>query len=103
MASPEYFDILYVINPHMEGNIGTVNKEMAIQQWTLLKECYEQLGFPVHVIQAQPNLPDLVFTANQSFPFIDDKGAPVVIISRMASKHRAPEVEFFAEWFEEIA
>ena len=97
MVTPNHFDVLYVINPHMKGNVGNIDKDLARQQWHHLKQCYEDLGFPVHIIQGQPNLPDMVFAANQSFPYVDNQNNKVVIISRMASQHRVPEVEFFAQ------
>ncbi len=99
MASPEHFDVLYVINPHMAGNIGSVDSARACAQWSALRQVYASLGYPVHVIPGAPGLPDMVFTANQSFPYVGLDGEPLSIMSRMASPHRAPEVEFFAEWY----
>ena len=100
MAAPTFYDVVYVINPHMKGNIGNVDKDLAWQQWHALKSCYERLGYPVNVIEGPPHLPDMVFAANQSFPYLDSAGNKIVIISRMASQHRVPEVEFFAKWYE---
>lgn len=98
MVDPAYFDVLYVINPHMEGNIGQVDKSLARTQWLNLKQTYERLGFDVDVMPGEPGLPDMVFTANQSFPYFNN-GEPTVVISRMRSKHRQPEVEHFAAWY----
>jgi N-dimethylarginine dimethylaminohydrolase len=83
----------------MKDNIGTVNKELARMQWEKLKNTYEQLGFTVSVIPGVPNLPDMVFTANQSFPYSGGDGEKTVIISKMESKYRQPEVEYFAQWY----
>jgi N-dimethylarginine dimethylaminohydrolase len=100
LADPRYFDVLYEINPHMLGMIGKVDKPKAQQQWRALKNCYELLGYTVHVLKAVKDLPDMVFCANQSFPYID-KETPRVIISQMASSFRQPEVDHFAQWYEE--
>jgi N-dimethylarginine dimethylaminohydrolase len=99
MASPDHFDVLYVINPHMEGNVGSVDQDLAMKQWLNLVEVYEGLGYAVERLPGVPGLPDIVFTANQSFPYIDS-GERIAVISRMASVHRRPEVEYFAEWYE---
>lgn len=100
MVTPEYYDVLYEINPHMSGNIGTVNHSLAQAQWNRLKQAYESIGFPVKTLQGESDLPDMVFAANQTFPFIDKEGVPKVILSRMASAHRRDEVAHFAQWFE---
>ena len=33
MVEPHHYVIVYVINPHMMGMIGTVNKDRARYQW----------------------------------------------------------------------
>ena len=99
MVDPTHYDVLYEINPHMVGNIGTVNHSVAQEQWKTLKKVYERLGYTVHTISAVPKLPDMVFAANQTFPFIDAHGNKRVILSKMASVHRQPEVPYFAEWY----
>lgn len=91
MADPAHFDVLYVINPHMEGWVGRVDRALARRQWETLRATYARLGLTVHVVDAAPGLPDLVFTANQSFPFVRPDGAPSVVLSRMRSPHRAAE------------
>ena len=101
MAKPDYYDVLYEINPHMRGNIGTVDKTLAMNQWQTLKETYENLGLKVHTLQGVPDLPDFVFAANQTFPFVDNNGQRRVILSKMASEHRQPEVAHFAKWYAE--
>ena len=99
MVRPTYFDVLYEINPHMAGNIGTVDKTLAEEQWNALKGTYETLGFPVHVIEGVEGLPDMVFAANQTFPFVDSTGQQRVILSKMASDLRQPEIVHFSRWY----
>ena len=99
MADPEYFDIEYVINPHMVGNIGSVSKEKAREQWSALRAAYLSIGFPVEVLQGVPGLPDLVFTANQSFPGQLPSGQWVAVLSEMRSAERKAEVALIEEWY----
>ncbi len=33
MVKPTYFDVEYVINPHMKGQIGDVDKMQAQNEW----------------------------------------------------------------------
>ena len=101
MAHPEHFDVTYVINPHMEGNVGKVDRPLALRQWRALRDTYRHLGFEVHVIPGQPQLPDLVFTANQSFPVQRPDGSWIVVMSRMRSWHRVPEVPFVQAFYED--
>lgn len=103
MVTPEYFDVAYVINPHMvdtSGQLQQVDKDMAMHQWTSLKETYEQFQFPVSTIKGPPDLPDMVFAANQSFPFLDSEGNKCVLLSHMALNQRKDEVPHFKNWYE---
>ncbi|WP_211198977.1 dimethylargininase [Phytoactinopolyspora limicola] len=66
MCPPTYFDVTYAINPWMDP-ARSVDRELAITQWTTLRETYESLGHRVDVIDPIPGLPDMVFTANGAF------------------------------------
>ena len=105
MADPEYFDVKYAINPFMKdgaGELKKIDKAKAREQWKNLSDAYRKLGFEVVVLDARPNLPDMVFAANQSFPFwMTKENQPGVILSRMASPYRKAEVTFFGEWYED--
>ncbi len=100
MTSPEHFEIAYVINAHMEGNIGTVDKSKALEDWASLKAAYEACGLKVDVVPGISGLPDMVFCANQTLPFLSHDGnTKGVVLSNMFAKERAPEVQFFASHF----
>lgn len=99
MADAASFDVEYVINPHMAGNIGQVDKVRAREQWLALTEVYRSLGYEVHVIGAVEGLPDLVFTANQSFPGQRVDGSWVALQSHMHAEVRRPEEEVVADWY----
>lgn len=99
MIDPAYFTVEYVINPHMEGNIGKIDKPKAKEQWTGIKSVFQNLGLPVYVVDGQPDLPDMVFSANQSLPFIDPNGKKHVVMSIMHSSQRKDEVAFVEQWY----
>jgi N-dimethylarginine dimethylaminohydrolase len=66
MCPPEYFEVGYAINPWMEP--GTkVDVELAVKQWTRLRETLTGLGHTVHVLPPGPGLPDMVYAANGAF------------------------------------
>lgn len=100
MAEPTFFDVTYVINPHMAGNVGTVDTDRARAQWEALRRVYEQLGYVVEVLPAVPGFPDLAFVANQTFPTLPLSGPPAVIRSHMHAEQRRGEVDVVAAWFE---
>ena len=104
LTEPTHFQIEYVINPHMEGNIGSADKAVAARQWEALRKTYAGLGIETHILPGRASLPDMVFCANQTLPVparsVEGDG-PEVILSRMASAHRKPEVEHYKTFFEE--
>jgi N-dimethylarginine dimethylaminohydrolase len=99
MVRPNHFSIDYVINPHMEGNVGKVDKEKALQQWEAIREAFVSTGLEMHVIEDQPGMPDMVFCANQSLPYKNAQGGLEVVMGIMHSDHRKPEVPFIEEWY----
>ena len=100
LTTPDHFEVAYVINPHMVGNIGDVDKARARAQWNALREAYEGLGIEVATLQGQPGLPDMVFCANQTLPYQTPGGERGVILSRMHAPQRKPEVEHYERFFE---
>lgn len=104
MVKPDYFDVVYSINPYMtdqKGQLNKIDRSLARTQWETLKSAYEKLGLKVDTLDGHPELPDMVFAANQSFPFLDVKtGAKSVLLSRMRSDFRKPEVPYFQKYYE---
>lgn len=101
LVKPTYFSVEYVINPHMEGHIGNVDKLQAQNEWEHLRSAYEELGFYVHVEEGQRGYPDMVFCANQSLPNITKEGEKEVIMSVMHSDQRKGEVPFIQKVYED--
>ncbi|HMQ69431.1 MAG TPA: arginine deiminase-related protein [Ignavibacteria bacterium] len=99
MCKPEYFDVNYTGNEFMKDNIGKTDKHKAIEQWNSLKKVYEDLGFHTVLIEPVKDLVDMVFTANQSLPFIDKSGNKSVILSKMKNDQRKEEVKYFKDFY----
>lgn len=99
MVTPKYFSVEYVINPHMTDNIGKVNKLEAQNEWDVLKSTFDQIGIKVHIIEGEKELPDMVFCANQSLPYLDSDGNKHVIMSIMHADQRKEEVPYFEQWY----
>lgn len=94
MCDPENFDISYQINPWM-ADVGGVNLAKAKSQWNFLKGNIESVvGQEVIVMQSQPGLPDLVFTANAG---VIHKN--IFIPSNFFHEERRGESKHFAKWF----
>jgi N-dimethylarginine dimethylaminohydrolase len=99
MVEPTYFSVDYVINPHMDNNVGSVDKEKAQTEWETIKRALAQIDIATHTLDGQEGLPDMVFCANQSLPFIDEDGKKQVFMSIMHAEQRKEEVPFIEQWF----
>jgi N-dimethylarginine dimethylaminohydrolase len=66
MCPPEYFAVEYAINPWMDTTTP-VDAELAVKQWTRLRELLVDLGHTVHELAPEPGLPDMVYAANGAF------------------------------------
>jgi len=103
LVEPEFYDVEYVINPHMAAYLEGVDRLLARQQWLALRRAYEQVFGRVEVLRGEPFLPDFVFSANQALPVPPGLLAegPGAILSIMASSRRQPEVRPFGAALEQ--
>jgi len=101
LVKPTHFAVEYVINPHMQGHVGQIDKMAAMDEWEHLKNGYEELGFDIHVLEGVRGLPDMVFCANQSLPYIDENGNKKVLMSVMHADERKGEVPHIQKMYEE--
>lgn len=99
MCEPKYFDINYIGNEYMTNLNADFDKNLAMKQWNELKFTYENLGLEVSIIPPAEGLVDMVFTANQSLPFIDSDGNKKVVLSKMRNPQRADEVKHFEDFY----
>jgi len=101
MADPQHYAVEYAINPHMQDHVGSVDSTVARAQWSAVRDAYSALGFQVDVLAAAEGLPDLVFTANQSFPTLFPDGRWGAVLSHMGHAQRQPEVALLGAWYRE--
>ena len=93
MCEPKFYEVCYVINPWMEGNLGKVNKHLAQQQWQNLYGIVSGMA-SVSLIEPVAGLPDMVFTANAGLIHKND-----VIVSSFRHAERQPEAQHFEKFF----
>jgi N-dimethylarginine dimethylaminohydrolase len=87
MCPPEHFAVEYAINPWMDPGVA-VDVELAVKQWTRLRETLLGLGHAVHVLPPEAGLPDMVYAANGAFG-VDG----TVYGARFRYPQRAPEAD----------
>lgn len=63
MCPPDHYDVDYVINPWMEGNIHKSSQERAVEQWKKLHQTIKECAI-VDLVKPAKGWPDMVFTAN---------------------------------------
>lgn len=95
MCPPDHYDVDYVINPWMEGNIHKSSRDRAVEQWQGLYQILKEHAI-VNLVTPQKGWPDLVFTANAGLVLGDN-----VVLSRFLHKERQGEEPHFKQWFEE--
>ncbi|MDB9332323.1 TIGR00300 family protein [Nodularia spumigena CS-591/04] len=95
MCAPDHYDVDYVINPWMEGNIHKSSRDRAVEQWQKLYHILKQHAI-VDLVPPQIGWPDMVFTANAGLVLGQN-----VVLSRFLHKERQGEEPFFQNWFEE--
>jgi lysine-ketoglutarate reductase/saccharopine dehydrogenase-like protein (TIGR00300 family) len=95
MCSPEHYDVDYVINPWMEGNIHKSSRDRAVEQWNKLYNVLKTYA-AVDLVKPQRGVPDMVFTANAGLVL-----GKKAIVSRFYHKERQGEEPFFKQWFVE--
>ncbi len=93
MCPPAHFGVLYEINPWMHREVA-VDHERATEQWDALRSTLQAAGGEVVTIAPQPQVPDLVFTANAGLV-----SGEVFVPSNFRHPERQPETAVFSAWF----
>jgi N-dimethylarginine dimethylaminohydrolase len=93
MCPPTYFTVDYVINPWMAGHEDTMSLELAQTQWQRLHDAISEVANVV-TMDPQPDLPDMVFTANAGVVY-----GRKAIASHFMPHERRPEESHFKKWF----
>jgi ornithine--oxo-acid transaminase len=95
MCPPHLYDVDYVINPWMAGNVHAASRDRAEAQWQRLYEAVTKVA-NVSLVQPQPGSPDMVFTANAGLIH-----GRQVAISSFFHPERQGEEPHFRRWFVE--
>ena len=95
MCPPDHYDVDYVINPWMEGNIHKSSRDRAVEQWQKLHQVLKDVAI-VDLVDPAKGWPDMVFTANAGLVLGTN-----VVLSRFFHKERQGEEPYFKTWFEE--
>ncbi|MBI3307724.1 MAG: amidinotransferase [Candidatus Omnitrophica bacterium] len=94
MCPPDYYDVIYEINPWMSVRRQADHKK-AVRQWTDFHNLLvKTLKAKVELLQAQRGLPDMVFTANAGL--VHKK---TFVRSNFRHKERKGEEVFYEAWF----
>lgn len=93
MCSPRLYDVSYVINPWMAGNVHASSRTRAAEQWQHLYEAVSDVA-EVLLVEPQPGSPDMVFTANAG---LERNG--IVVLSSFFHPERQGEEQHFRHWF----
>jgi N-dimethylarginine dimethylaminohydrolase len=95
MCPPDFFTVDYVINPWMAGHDSEMDRDLAEAQWNTLRDTIGEHA-DVVTMDAQPDLPDMVFTANAGVVL-----GKKAIASHFMPHERRPEEAHFKKWFAE--
>jgi lysine-ketoglutarate reductase/saccharopine dehydrogenase-like protein (TIGR00300 family) len=94
MCAPHHYEVDYVINPWMEGNIHRSSRDRAQEQWNQLYQVLKTYA-TIDLVEPQPGWPDMVFTANAGL-ILGNR----VVLSRFFHPERQGEEPYFQQWFE---
>ncbi|MEM9272851.1 MAG: TIGR00300 family protein [Cyanobacteria bacterium P01_F01_bin.143] len=93
MCAPDHYDVDYVINPWMEGNVHKSSRDRAVLQWNELYQILNDLAI-VELVKPEKGWPDMVFTANAGLILGDQ-----AVLSRFYHPERQGEEPHFKKWF----
>ncbi|HXV27431.1 MAG TPA: arginine deiminase-related protein [bacterium] len=94
MCPPDYYEVVYEINPWMHIK-HKVDQKKAAKQWTAFYDLLTQkLKAKVELLQPVKDLPDLVFTANGGLVY-----KRLFIRGNFRHKQRQGEEKYFETWF----
>jgi N-dimethylarginine dimethylaminohydrolase len=95
MCPPEWYDVDYVINPWMAGNLHRPSRDTAFMQW---KGLYQELRriADVRLLHAREGSPDMVFVAHAA---LVQHG--LAAVSSFAHPQRQTEEQPLRQWLQE--
>jgi N-dimethylarginine dimethylaminohydrolase len=93
LCPPDYYGIEYEINPWMD-RARRADRDVALKQWQRLRDGLQLLGCEIELVDPQPGLPDMVFTANAGVVI-----GTRFISSRFRHAERQNETPLYEQWF----
>ncbi len=98
LCPPTYFEVREVKNPYMRGLLA-VDPVRAQHQWDGVCAAFRAAGCAVELIEAIPDLEDMVFAANPVFVGYHPTHGRFIVPGRMRYLSRRPEVHHYVDWF----
>lgn len=95
MCPPHWYDVDYVINPWMAGNLHRPSRDRAFAQWRQLFDGLRQHA-DIRVLHAERGCPDMTFIAHTA---LLQHG--VAALSSFAHSQRQPEEAHLQRWLED--
>lgn len=95
MCAPEWYDVNYVINPWMAGNLHQSSRDTAFSQWKTLHHHLQQIA-DIRLLHPRQGSPDMVFVGHSA---LVQHG--VAAISSFAHPQRQTEESHLRRWFQE--
>jgi N-dimethylarginine dimethylaminohydrolase len=95
MCPPEWYDVDYVINPWMAGNLHQPSRDIAFMQWKNLYQELQRIA-DVRLLHAREGAPDMVFVAHAA---LVQHG--VAAMSSFTHPQRQAEERHVRQWFED--
>src|ERR1700710_1623550 len=85
MCPPQWYDVDYVINPWMAGNLHRSSRDTAFAQWKNLYQTLQTIA-DVKLLHARRGAPDMVFVAHSALVHHG-----IAAVSSFAHRERQPE------------
>jgi ornithine--oxo-acid transaminase len=95
MCPPQWYDVDYVINPWMAGNLHRPIRDAAFAQWNALYRKLREIA-DVKLLHPRQGAPDMVFVAHAALVHHG-----VAALSSFAHPQRRAEEDYLRQWLEE--
>ncbi|MDP9195470.1 MAG: arginine deiminase-related protein [Pseudomonadota bacterium] len=99
VCPPDFYQVSYAINPWMKPQVWQAETDYwtrrSRDQWQRLTDLMKSLGWILETIAPQPDLPDMVFSANHAV--VIGKKA---LVARFAKAQREGETPWAQQWFQ---
>ena len=92
MCPPEWYNVDYVLNPWMAGNVHRASRDLAFAQWKGMHNVLRSVA-DVRLLHPEPGCPDMVFLAHGA---LIHNG--VAAISSFNPQQRRAETAYLRRW-----